>query len=992
MTVCECEYCGTRQTVPSVKDEGLQALFNRANVLRIKAEFDRAADVYEKILQHSENEAEAYWGLILCKYGIEYVEDPVTFKRIPTCHRTSYDAVTADEDYHNAIRYADDGQRMVYEEEAAAIEEIQKGIIALAQKEAPYDVFICYKETDEDGNRTQDSVIANDIYYQLTHEGFKVFYAAITLEDKLGKEYEPYIFSALNSSKVMLALGTKPEYFNAVWVKNEWSRFLKIMKKDRGRLLIPCYRDMDPYELPEEFAHLQAQDMGKIGFINDLTRGIKKVIVKETAQPKDTEKIVVPQTTAQTSAIAQVKRGNMALEDREWEKADEFFEQALNYDPECAEAYLGKMLAEKHEVNWNAWVKKQKDLFFTGKTERREACPADVEHFEEMADKYSVEGYLTRNNIISEYGGFNREYDSQLPYREQQKSTQLQKIKSERLLTRAKQYAKGDTKQQIDNGLNEIEDVLTLRIEEAKEKDEEQIAQIKSAYSRFLNEIDTKIEKLSAEAQEQREKNYQIIVDAKLSAKGIPEYEHVILKLKGMHGYKDVDELAQQCQIEIDRIKEKDRLEAEQQRLEEERLAEKRRVEAKRAARKRLVIISLSLVAVAVCFAAYNYVTRVYIPYKNYKAAESLMENGEYEAAITAFEGMDGYGDSLVQIKKCQDAIKEREYNAALELVKSKEYEKAIAAFESLNGYKHSAEQIEQCQTAIKDNNYDSAVLLMESSDYEAAIIAFKELDGYKDSNDRIEECQTAINEREYVSAIGLMENGDYNAALAAFESLNGYKDSAKFKDEIKNTHMTQIISSAKVGDVVWFGQYEQDNNSDNEEGIEWVVLEKNDSSMLIISKYALDCLPYNEKNTIVTWETCTLRKWLNEEFFNMAFNRDEKRIIQNSLITVEKGKNSTDSSENETKDFVFLLSIEEVKEYFETENERQCQGTTFCLEKVENENETDNCWWWLRSPGNDLTRASGVNTEGIISDHEFFVSNVHAAVRPALRIKLDTE
>ena len=126
--------------------------------------------------------------------------------------------------------------------------------------------------------RTQDSVLANDIYHQLTNEGLKVFYAAITLEDKLGKEYEPYIFSALHTAKVMLVLGTKPEYLSAVWVRNEWSRFLKIMKKDHSRLLIPCYRDMDPYELPDEFAHLQAQDMSKIGFITDLIRGIKKVV------------------------------------------------------------------------------------------------------------------------------------------------------------------------------------------------------------------------------------------------------------------------------------------------------------------------------------------------------------------------------------------------------------------------------------------------------------------------------------------------------------------------------------------------------------------------------------------------------------------------------------------------------------------------------------------------------------------------------------------
>ena len=147
------------------------------------------------------------------------------------------------------------------------INEIQKGILAISQKEEPFDVFICYKETDDTGTRTQDSVIANDIYYQLTQEGLKVFYAAITLENKLGSAYEPCIFAALNSAKVMLAIGTKPEHFNAVWVKNEWSRFLKIIQKDRSKLLIPCYRDMDAYELPEEFAHLQAQDMSKIGFI-----------------------------------------------------------------------------------------------------------------------------------------------------------------------------------------------------------------------------------------------------------------------------------------------------------------------------------------------------------------------------------------------------------------------------------------------------------------------------------------------------------------------------------------------------------------------------------------------------------------------------------------------------------------------------------------------------------------------------------------------------
>ena len=102
-TIIECEYCGTQQTLPKTTDENIQALFNRANLLRQKNEFDKAEAVYEKILEADDTEAEAYWGVILCKFGIEYVEDPKTYKRIPTCHRTFYDSIVADEYYKKAI-------------------------------------------------------------------------------------------------------------------------------------------------------------------------------------------------------------------------------------------------------------------------------------------------------------------------------------------------------------------------------------------------------------------------------------------------------------------------------------------------------------------------------------------------------------------------------------------------------------------------------------------------------------------------------------------------------------------------------------------------------------------------------------------------------------------------------------------------------------------------------------------------------------------------
>ena len=343
-TICECEYCGTKQTVSATDDEVTTNLYNRANNLRIKCEFDKAQEIYEKIVAKNSNEAEAYWGIVLCKYGIEYVEDPNTYKRVPTCHRTQLESVLTDVDYLSAIENADSNQKLIYEQEAKEIDKLQKDILSIVHNEKPFDVFICYKETDENGKRTVDSVLANDIYYQLTQEGLKVFYAAITLENKLGQEYEPYIFSALNSAKVMLVVGTKPENFNAVWVKNEWSRYLKLMSNDRSKTLIPCFRDMDAYDLPDEFSHLQAQDMSKIGFINDVVRGIKKLIAPAKEQPSNT--VVVDSNSASVNIEPLLKRMFMFLEDGEWQRADDFAEQVLNQNPENAYAYLGKLMAE----------------------------------------------------------------------------------------------------------------------------------------------------------------------------------------------------------------------------------------------------------------------------------------------------------------------------------------------------------------------------------------------------------------------------------------------------------------------------------------------------------------------------------------------------------------------------------------------------------------------------------------------------------------------
>ena len=331
-----CEYCGTNQTLPRMDSDHRRALCERALSLRRNNEFDRAAAIYEEILKEDPTDAECYWSLVLCRFGIEYVEDVASRRRVPTVNRAQLTSVFDDEDYKSALRYASAAQRTLYEAEAREINEIQKGILAISQKEDPFDVFICYKETGADGRRTRDSVLAAELYQELTEAGYKVFFARITLEDKLGTAYEPYIFAALHSAPVMVVLGTKKEHFEAVWVKNEWSRYLALIRAGEKKILIPAYRDMDAYDLPEEFSHLQAQDMSKLGFMQDLVHGIKKIVGREEGA-----------FSVQSGEVASLlKRARLFLGEKLFWEAEEYCERALDLSPECAEAYLCKLMVQ----------------------------------------------------------------------------------------------------------------------------------------------------------------------------------------------------------------------------------------------------------------------------------------------------------------------------------------------------------------------------------------------------------------------------------------------------------------------------------------------------------------------------------------------------------------------------------------------------------------------------------------------------------------------
>lgn len=540
-SVAVCEYCGTTQTLPKLDDDRRANLYDRANHFRRNNDFDKAAGIYEQILNEDKTDAEAYWSLVLCRYGIEYVEDPATHKRVPTVNRAQYTSIFDDEDYKAAIQYADAAQRVVYEAEAKVINEIQKGILEISQKEELFDVFICYKETDANGRRTPDSVLATDLYHQLTQEGFKVFFSRITLEDKLGTAYEPYIFAALNSAKVMVVLGTKPEYFNAVWVKNEWSRYLALIRGGAKKVLIPAYRDMDPYDLPEEFSHLQAQDMSKLGFMQDLIRGIKKLT--EVDKPAAKETVVVQETAANTAPL--LKRAFIFLEDGDWSSADEYCEKVLDLDPECAQAYLGKLMAELR-------VRKVDELANCEQSFDDKDNYRKVMRFGGETLRDTLEGYITKINDRNENARLAGIYNDA-----------------------ANAMSRADSEDAYRSAADRFKSIPGF-------KDANALA-----------------ESCLDKAEICRKDGIYSSAKSKITEDSTASCEEAIQMFQSISGWKDADEQICACQKRIEEIKAKEKAE----RLEAERKAEERRIAANKARRKRKKAFVIGAPIVCACIA-----------------------------------------------------------------------------------------------------------------------------------------------------------------------------------------------------------------------------------------------------------------------------------------------------------------------------------------------------------------------------------------------------
>lgn len=387
-----CPACGTSHSCPGAEGmipDGLR----RAHQQRAACDFVNAERSYRRVLEDHPDNAEALWGLTLCKFGVEYVEDEHTHERRPVVHFLRRTPITEDADYRLACQQAGEPERSQYEADGAYIRQIQQRVMQAQGSQKPWDVFLCYKASlpgsAEPSAKTAEFAYARELYFRLSMEGYRVFFAHETLSNQAGANYEAQIFYALQSARVMLVVCANPAHLNTPWVHSEWARYLERVDAEAGacRLVPLLYDGCNPYALPEAFTtrSIQGLRMGEYASADSL-RGVLSSMIRREAP--------VPENASTVDAQRMLLRISMALEDGEWKKAESLATDMVDRDPECSEAHLSLLLARRHLTGRDkladcpavfegdpAW---QRALRFASQEEKRQLVDIAREHSQRM--------------------------------------------------------------------------------------------------------------------------------------------------------------------------------------------------------------------------------------------------------------------------------------------------------------------------------------------------------------------------------------------------------------------------------------------------------------------------------------------------------------------------------------------------------------------------------------------------------------------------------
>lgn len=568
------------------------------------------------------------------------------------------------------------------------------------------------------------------------------------------------------------------------------------------------------------------------------------------------------------NANAILKRGFLALEDGEWDKADSFFENVLNYDAENAHAYLGKLMVELR-------IKNQQDLADC-------AYPFDKRNNFIKAIRFGDENL--KNTL---YG-----YISHINERNENK--RVEKI-----------YAEAVAKMNSAKWGKEYIDAKDLFLDISNYKDAATLAI-----------------KCEEKADEARKDTIYLYAKSAMSLNSVEKQQEAIANFKKVENWRDSKEQIEVCNRKIEAIRKKE----EEDRIAKEKLQKEKKIKAAKIFSKIKKITSLSVIIIVALAILIVILKMIVLPNIKYNKAVKCVANKEYNEAIGIFIELDDFKDSEVQ---------------------------------------------------IKETTYKKALNCMEMGKYQKCVEILSGIIEYKDA-------KTQITEAEYRKALKFMENGEYLECVQGLSKLGRYKESIQKIEEAEK----MLFKTAEVGDIILFGEYEQDYNLDNgKEAIEWIVLDKKGDDLFLLSNYALDCKQFNTNYGNVIWSTSYLREWLNSTFIDSAFDSGEKQhLIESVIKCIHNNYDGSGPTEVETNDKVFLLNEEEAEQYL-SETQLKCNPTEYVRAISEDIKEYGCCWWWYRS-GNGIYGIHGYHGEYGFIDYGS-VGDAHE-VRPAMWVSVE--
>ena len=258
-----CNSCGSKFEKKQF-DSKMFVDLRLADNYRQSTHFDDAKKLYKQIIENypEDNLTDVYWGLFLCEQNVVFEEDGKG-DRFPSFYRINSQSVEDTPSFLKAISYASKHEPekvQVFNDLGDKIEYARKMYLDISTTTNPFEVFICFKNTDENGNHTSDRQLAMDIYNEFSGK-YNIFFSEKTLKNIKSnyREYEPNIYYGLYTAKVMLLICSKNDYIESKWLKNEWSRFTQINKnKEDKKCIIPIFTEgYNPNDLPSDLQSIQ---------------------------------------------------------------------------------------------------------------------------------------------------------------------------------------------------------------------------------------------------------------------------------------------------------------------------------------------------------------------------------------------------------------------------------------------------------------------------------------------------------------------------------------------------------------------------------------------------------------------------------------------------------------------------------------------------------------------------------------------------------------